>query len=168
VLRVQNGGDDPLDSPPGFTGESVEFLIHQRGSLIATAMLLEEHARTAEPGLRPWYTIATTLCAHAAAERVLHEWAEQCDPGTYSTVVSEQWGFVRIAEALLPQIEGDMPVDLLALSSMKSALCHPQPDHTHTSAQTALWVAADGARRALGVVAALESEFFPDGEAAAG
>ena len=60
MLRVQNGGDDPLDSPPGFTGESVEFLIHQRGSLIATAMLLEEHARTAEPGLRPWYTIATT------------------------------------------------------------------------------------------------------------
>ena len=167
MFRVENGGDDPLDSPAGFTGESVEFLIHQRGSLIATAMLLEEHARTAEPGLRPWYTIATTLCAHAAAERVLHEWAEQCAPDTYSSVVSEQWGFVRIARALLPRIEGDMPVDLIALSSMKSAHCHPQPDHTRNSAQAAMWVASDGAQRALGVVAALESEFFPDGEAAA-
>ena len=168
MLGVENGGDDPLDSPPGFTGESVEFLIHQRGSLIATTMLLEEHARTSEPGLRPWYTIATTLCAHAAAERVLHEWAQQCDPDTYSTVVGEQWGFVRMAETLLPQIAGDMPADLTALSSMRSALCHPQPDDTDTSAQAALWVAADGARRALGVVAALESEFFPDGEAASG
>jgi hypothetical protein len=75
---------------------------------------------------------------------------------------------MRTAETLLPQIEGHMPVDLMALSSMKSALCHPQPDHTNTSARAAQWVAADGARRALAVVAALEYEFFPDGEAATG
>ena len=73
-----------------------------------------------------------------------------------------------MAEILLPQIAGDMPADLMALSSMRSGAVPPAAGSHRTSAHAALWVAADGARRALGVVAALESEFFPDGEAATG
>jgi hypothetical protein len=47
-------------------GLAAELLIDQRGALIATTRMLEAQARLNEQ-TRSWYTIATTICAHAAA-----------------------------------------------------------------------------------------------------
>jgi hypothetical protein len=145
----------------------VKLLVHQRGSLIATTRLLAQAALIAEQeDRRHYFTIATIICAQTAAECILNEWAHDVDPATYSQFVQEQWGFVRIAEELLPKIAGTLPPNTLVLINMKNALSHPQPEHSR-SVQVGTWVTGDGAQRALAVVESLDAQFFPNGTPAA-
>ena len=103
MIQVPTGRLEPTLNP-------VKLLVHQRGSLIATTRLLAQAALIAEQeDRRHYFTIATIICAQAAAECILNEWAHDVDPATYSQFVQEQWGFVRIAEELLPKIAGTLP-----------------------------------------------------------
>jgi hypothetical protein len=144
----------------------VKLLVHQRGSLLATVRMLAEQARTAErEDVRHFSTIAATVCAQAAAEGILNEWAHDVDPTTYKRLIAERWPFVRIVEELLPKIGATLPPNIVVLSSMKNALSHPEPDNQR-SGQVGEWVAGDGAQRALAVVESLDSHFFPNGRPA--
>jgi hypothetical protein len=145
------------------TGPTVQLLVHQRGSLVATTKLLERQARTCQnEGERHWYSIATTVCAHAAVEAILNEWAEpRMDAATYKAVCREP--VVDRAARLLLMLNGSTPpADLSDLSYFKNALCHAQPEHPR-SGESGNWVTTDGAQRSLAVVVALQEQFFPSG-----
>lgn len=138
----------------------------RRRSLIATTLLLEEQASIAPEALRTSYVIATTLCAQAAAECVLNEWAQRRDPETYRRIAPENWPFVRLVEEVLPKIAGDLPPNIIVMTNVKNALCNPEPDQAR-SERVDGWLTGDGAQLALAVVLSLDSQFFPNGAPAA-
>lgn len=137
----------------------------QRRGLIATTLLLEEHARdAAEPQLSS-YTTAVILCAHAAAECILSEWAQQREPEIGLRMTREGWPLVRALEELLPRIDAALPANIVLMANVRNWLCAPGPEY-YRAAHLADWLTREGARRALAVVLSLESQFFPGGEAA--
>lgn len=61
-----------------YQGMPAELQVGQRGALIGTTRMLEEQSRQTDK-TRSWYAIATTVCAHAAADAILSEWLLQRD-----------------------------------------------------------------------------------------
>jgi hypothetical protein len=132
----------------------------RRHELISATMLLEDNSRTSPQNARPQYVIAATLCAHAAVECVLSEWALLNDPSTCARILEENWPFMRTAEELLPKVTTTLPRDLLVLTNVRNALCLPSASHDEVVDH---WLANNGAQRAVAVALFLESQFFPDG-----
>lgn len=163
IAGMPKDGDNLVEVPLGALGLQVlpmRFLFHQRDKLVATTRLLEEHARTCpNESQRHFYAVATTVCAQAAVEAILNEWAEGHDASTYKAAVKIR-NVVERAELLLAMINGHMPADLAALSTAKNALCHAEPDNMR-SGKVGAWVTTDGAQRALAVVLDLQEQFFP-------
>lgn len=142
-------------------GLDVQLLVHQRGSLVGTTRLLEEQARNCpNEGARHWYSIATTVCAHAAVEAILNEWAHRHGEATYTAALKQRDTVKRAAMLLVMIPEGHTPVDLADLSYFKNALCHAEPDNQR-SGEVGNWTTGDGAQRSLAVVMDLQEQLFP-------
>lgn len=142
--------------------ESVTWT-HQRESLLGAVGTLEQaalHAITDEE--RNYYTIATILCAHAACEAFLNEWAHSHGPSTHEEVAARQSGLLRTAEELLPKIGGSLSADLIELANVKNAICNPDPALTQAIIN-GNWYS--GAQRAAAVAKTLHCECFPEPEA---
>lgn len=138
--------------------------LYQRGSLIATTwMLAQRWGATTDEAERSFYAIAATVCAHAAADAILNEWAEQRRPDLYRR--HARGSLTERADVLLPLIGGTVPPDLAPMSEAKNSLGHAMPDHER-SLRIGAWVAGEGAKRSLSVVESLESQFFPRGQPA--
>jgi hypothetical protein len=148
-------------SPPGTMVPHLE----QRDALIQSTKMMAEQARAQQSvEKRSLYAIAATLCAHAAAEGILNEWLLRSDRTLYrQLVVRNKTGLVPLAKQLLAMIGGKVPIDLSDLSTHKSALTHPRPEHERTRVVGA-WLVGDGAQRALAVVLDLEQQFFSGGQ----
>jgi hypothetical protein len=132
---------------------------HRRESLLASLEKLEQAALGAtNDDDRECYTIATILCAHAASEAFLSEWAKTHAPSTYEEIAGRQSSLLRAAEEVLPKIGAPLSADLIELANVRNALCNPSP----ADGQTPL----DGgwhpsAQRAAAVAKALHSQCFP-------
>jgi hypothetical protein len=133
--------------------------LYQRGSLIATTRMLGNLAQSsASDGERSYFAIAATICAQAAAEAILNEWAEQNNPPLYLKYKDQ--GLVVRARQYLQATNGTEPPDLVSLSEAKNALSHAEPDNAR-SVKIGNWVAGNGAARSVTVVDSLEAHFFP-------
>jgi hypothetical protein len=135
---------------------------HQRQSLLGAVERLEQaavHATSDEE--RNCYTIATILCAHAASEAFLNEWAKTHAPSIYEEVARRPSSLVRVAEELLPKMGGSLSADLIELTNVRNALCNPQPALTQAEVN-GNWY--PGAQRAAAVAKALHSQCFPESE----
>jgi hypothetical protein len=105
--------------------------------------------------------VATILCAHAASEAFLNEWAETHAPSIYEEVAGRPSSLLRAAEELLPKIGGSLSADLIELTNVRNALCNPQPALTQAEVN-GNWY--PGAQRAAAVAKALHSQCFPESE----
>jgi len=123
---------------------------HQRESLLGAMQKLEQASADAtNDDDRNCFTIATILCAYAASEAFLHEWAKAHAPSTYEEIAGRQAGLLRAAEEVLPRIGVTLSADLIELANVKNALCNPRPapvqprldGNWHPSAQRAAAVA---------------------------
>jgi hypothetical protein len=139
--------------------ESVAWM-HQRESLLDAVEKLEQaavHATSDEE--RNCYTIATILCAHAASEAFLNEWAKTHAPSTYEKIAGTPFSLLRTAEELIPKIGGSLSADLIELANVKNALCDPPPALTQAKVNGDWY---PGAQRAAAVAKALHFQCFPE------
>jgi hypothetical protein len=130
---------------------------YQRDALLGTLEKLEHAAVHATSDTdRHCYTVATILCAHAAGEALLNEWAKTQAPALYEEIDGRNFSLLGAAEKVLPHVGAGLSEGLIELVNMKNALCYPQPVPTPIGHSF-----RDSACRAAAAVRALHTACFP-------